>query len=253
MDTANRFHLIPAGELRCVWMTAGVLAYRLCDRTLDCDDCPLDAAITRRFPSRIPGLDEEHAIPASTTLQQIPEEGYRYSRNHLWGCYIDDGRVRFGIEAGLSQALLTVKAIVFPSPEQHVLRGQSFVWLVMDGGTLPLEAPLDGIVRRINHDLVAKPHMLCLDPFGGGWLCELDLDTPDEVTKDLYAADDARPKFAADRKRFLASLNRAMRGKRRAAGPAQADGGEMLQNLCEVLGPSRYFAIVREAYGWSRR
>jgi len=33
------------GPARCVWMTAGVVSYRLCNRAFDCDHCPLDRAL----------------------------------------------------------------------------------------------------------------------------------------------------------------------------------------------------------------
>lgn len=36
----------PAGSPeRCVWMQAGVVGYKLCDREFDCDLCPFDAAL----------------------------------------------------------------------------------------------------------------------------------------------------------------------------------------------------------------
>ena len=251
MDSSNRFHLIPPGEMRCVWMTAGVLAYQLCDRMLDCEDCPLDAAISRRFSSRAVEVEHPALPPAVSPL--ISMEGYQYSRNHWWGRRISGERVRLGIETDLAQALLAVKTIVFPSPEQHVGKGQTCVWVVMEGGTLPLDAPLGGVVREVNRDLVTRPHLLCLEPFGDGWLCEMEVDRPEAIAEDLFSADEARPKFAADRKRFMASLHGALRGNRSAVGPTLADGGEMLQNFSEILGPSRYFAIVRRTYGWGRK
>jgi hypothetical protein len=30
---------------QCVWMLAGVVSYRLCNRAFDCDHCPLDRAL----------------------------------------------------------------------------------------------------------------------------------------------------------------------------------------------------------------
>lgn len=30
---------------QCVWMQAGVVGYKLCDREFDCDRCPFDAAL----------------------------------------------------------------------------------------------------------------------------------------------------------------------------------------------------------------
>ena len=35
-------------SIRCVWMDAGVVNYKLCDRGYDCERCPLDQALHRR-------------------------------------------------------------------------------------------------------------------------------------------------------------------------------------------------------------
>ena len=34
-----------ASPVQCVWMQAGVVGYKLCDREFDCDRCPFDAAL----------------------------------------------------------------------------------------------------------------------------------------------------------------------------------------------------------------
>jgi hypothetical protein len=34
-----------ASPTQCVWMQAGVVGYKLCDREFDCDRCPFDAAL----------------------------------------------------------------------------------------------------------------------------------------------------------------------------------------------------------------
>ena len=54
----------------CLWMAAGVINYRLCDRQFDCDRCPLDAALRgdtqpmtpsqARRPAAESGRDEDH-------------------------------------------------------------------------------------------------------------------------------------------------------------------------------------------------
>ena len=38
----NYYQLIPKKELKCVWMTAGLLSYKLCKYDLQCEKCPLD-------------------------------------------------------------------------------------------------------------------------------------------------------------------------------------------------------------------
>ncbi|HYX31218.1 MAG TPA: hypothetical protein VE863_21970 [Pyrinomonadaceae bacterium] len=46
----------------CVWMDAGVMNYKLCDRAFDCDRCPLDQALhRRRSESRNVNVKSEHS------------------------------------------------------------------------------------------------------------------------------------------------------------------------------------------------
>jgi hypothetical protein len=44
----------PAGVLPCVWMSAGLVAYKLCDRGFECDGCPFDQAMRGSPPRRAP-------------------------------------------------------------------------------------------------------------------------------------------------------------------------------------------------------
>lgn len=41
----------PPGVLSCVWMSAGLVAFKLCDREGECDGCPFDVAM-RSPPSQ---------------------------------------------------------------------------------------------------------------------------------------------------------------------------------------------------------
>ena len=67
------------------------------------------------------------------------------------------------------------------------------------------------------------------------------------------SAEEARPRYANDRKRFLSSLAPAARGKRPAVGLTLADGGEQLQDFADILGASRYFSLLRHAFGGVKR
>ncbi len=48
-ETEHGRPILPPDELRCVWMSAGILSYQLCDRAFDCDHCALDQAMRPHF------------------------------------------------------------------------------------------------------------------------------------------------------------------------------------------------------------
>lgn len=45
LRSSERLRIIPPEELKCVWMVAGVLSYRLCNRAYECESCLLDKAL----------------------------------------------------------------------------------------------------------------------------------------------------------------------------------------------------------------
>lgn len=249
MSPSNKiWHIVPPDEMRCVWMTAGILSYQLCDRELECDKCPLDAAIRNRLPGTAAARDENGSRKASFTDQEGLRDDRLYSRNHCWIQRVSANLVQVGIEPGLSAALLAPKAIVFPSVGQPIQRGQTGLWIVMEGGILPVQSPLDGIVRSTNHQLANQPHLLSRQPFDNGWLIELETAAPSIEEAGLMSREQADSKYLVDQDKFLASLRNAASGGCHSVGITLADGGQRLQNIADILGPNKYFALLRRIF-----
>jgi glycine cleavage system H protein len=242
------YHVVPPGELGCVWMNAGIVSYRLCDRMYDCDSCPLDAAMRKHM---VPQAVEQGADAISSSPSPSPEglrSGLRYSPNHCWSREITPHLVRIGMEPSLSAALLAPRAIVYPNEGQSLKRGQTCLWIVTEGGTLPVESPLDGVLRRTNSLLLEAPHLLNEDPFERGWLFDLEIDPAETRAANLMSADQAAPKFSEDESRLMDLIARALQGNRPQVGVTLADGGQRLQNIADILGPAKYFNLLRQIY-----
>ncbi|HYW69484.1 MAG TPA: hypothetical protein VE961_00530 [Pyrinomonadaceae bacterium] len=60
LDQFSSSTLRPAPSLYCVWMDAGVVNYKLCDRSYDCERCPLDQALHRRPSERRANVKVNH-------------------------------------------------------------------------------------------------------------------------------------------------------------------------------------------------
>jgi glycine cleavage system H lipoate-binding protein len=242
------WHIVPPDEMRCIWMTAGIISYQLCDRGFECDDCPLDAALRSHQQRKIPLQEQSREEETRALRLEGLQSDIFYSRNHCWLKTLRENLVRVGVEPGLSAALLAPRAVVFPSAGQRLLRGQTGVWIVMEGGTLPLESPVDGIVRRTNHQLSSHPHLLASRPNDAGWVLELEWDPSSLEQAGLMDRDQADSVYGRDQDRFLASLQNAAAGGHSPAGVTLADGGQRLQNVADLIGPYRYFALLRKIF-----
>lgn len=55
----------------CIWMDAGVLTFKLCDRDFDCAHCPLNAALKG---STTPDAVERACRPAQADRARAPED-----------------------------------------------------------------------------------------------------------------------------------------------------------------------------------
>lgn len=244
--TSNRCQVVPPDEQRCIWMAAGVLSYQLCDRRFDCEDCPLDAAMRKRYP-RQESLPRADSTPVSSPERLRADRSYSCA-NHCWVKEIHDRVVRVGIEPGLGRALVAPKTVVLPAEGQRVGQGQTCLWVVMEGGTLPIGSPANGVIRNTNRQLAERPHLLHADPLNHGWCYDLELEDPSRDFG-LAAVEQADPKYAEDEGRFASLLAKELEHGRSEVGLTLADGGQQLESVAEMLGPAKYFALLRKVYG----
>jgi glycine cleavage system H protein len=239
----KKCHIIPPEEYRCVWMSAGILSYQLCDLQFDCDHCPIDAAMRKRYTKR-DNVPEQEALGLETLRADR-----HYSRKHCWIKEIHDNIVRVGIEPGFGAALLDPKEIVLPAENQKISRGDACMWIVMEGGTIPVESPVSGIVRDTNPQLAEKPHLLRIQPLDHGWVFDMEVEEQPAERRELLNVEQAQKKFAADQAQFSQVLSNALDQGRTEVGVTMADGGLQLQSVADMLGPSRYFSFLRKIFG----
>jgi glycine cleavage system H protein len=244
---SNKYPLVPPAEQKCVWMTAGILSYQLCERQFDCDHCPLDSAL-RAFPQH-PAADvaqDEAREGPKETARLVP--GYLYSRKHCWIRSTDGTTVRIGIEPRFSSLLRNARTVVLPSVGDRVQMNKACAWIVLEGGTLPIGAPLDAEVSRTNASLVDRPFDIHDDPFEKGWLFEVTTNEDIFNLSSLYRVAEADRIYAEDERRFQSLVSADLKKHRVTAGATLADGGQPVPNVAEMLGGERYFLLLREVF-----
>lgn len=118
----------------------------------------------------------------------VPED-LRYSSEHEWARRLDDGtRVRIGITDFAQDSLGDVVFVDLPAVGTSVKAAESVGELESTKSVSELYAPVTGTVVAINEALADSPQLLNDDPYGDGWLCEIEMSDPAELDSLLDAA-----------------------------------------------------------------
>lgn len=251
MDKAmdqKKYPVVPSNELRCVWMTAGILSYQLCNRKFDCEDCPLDSAMRMHFSQQASVTKTLRQAYSSRLEGQKLRPECLYSRKHYWLKRQDRSSVRIGIEPTLASILVSPRAIVLPSVGEQLQKDKVCAWVVTEGGTLQITSPLDGEVWDANAPLADRPHDLCDYPMDRGWLFELMIKEEDLAQAKLLSMEDAEKIFTDDNAKFQMLVKAELEKNYEATGVTLPDGGQFLQSVADMLGVEKYFKLVRDVF-----
>jgi glycine cleavage system H protein len=117
---------------------------------------------------------------------QVPQH-LRYSSDHEW-VSVSGTRARVGITDYAQDALGDVVYVQVPTVGATVSKGDSFGEVESTKSVSDVYAPVTGTVVAVNDALDSTPEALNQDPYGNGWLCEIEMSDPSEVDSLLDAA-----------------------------------------------------------------
>ena len=101
---------------------------------------------------------------------------------HFWVSMVGPDRARIGMDALGVETSGTIAQLAFLPVGEPTKRGEAFGSLEAAKFVGPLTSPLSGTVSATNDAVVTDPALVERDPYGAGWLVELDLVDPGELT-----------------------------------------------------------------------
>ena len=119
----------------------------------------------------------------------LPED-LRYTKDHEW-VRVEGSRVRIGITDYAQDALGDVVFVQVPEAGAAVTAGATISEVESTKSVSEIYAPVTGSVAAVNADLGDAPERLNDDPYGEGWICELEVSDPSQLD-DLLDADGYR-------------------------------------------------------------
>lgn len=110
---------------------------------------------------------------------EVPEE-LRYHESHEWA-RPKDGRVRIGISDFAQDELGDVVFVELPAEGEELDRDSPFGIVESIKAVSDIYAPVSGTVVAINEELLDRPELVNDDPYGDGWMIELELADESEL------------------------------------------------------------------------
>lgn len=245
MPTAKDAH--PPAKLAdlappCIWMSAGLLTYKLCDREYDCERCPLDAALRGESLPREPGPEPVRSAA------RFPADRL-YTAGHTWLQRRGEGEtVRLGLDGFAALLLGRPVAVRFADVESVLPRGAPACELGLAAGTLALSTPIAVRVLRGNERLALDPDLVAGSSYDEGWLLELAPVEPRQqpAAAGLLSAALAGERAGLDLRRFRRQAAFHLLADVGDVGPTLQDGGTPLTDLRRILGRRAYLDLLRE-------
>jgi glycine cleavage system H protein len=108
-------------------------------------------------------------------VTEVPPD-LQYTVEHEWIRRTGDDTVRVGITDFAQSALGDVVFVQLPDVDSQVTAGGSFGEVESTKSVSDLYAPVTAKVVAVNDDLEGSPDLVNTDPYGAGWLLELQAD-----------------------------------------------------------------------------
>ncbi|WP_227353880.1 glycine cleavage system protein GcvH [Haladaptatus salinisoli] len=120
---------------------------------------------------------------------EVPENR-KYLESHEW-VEVTDGTGRIGITDFAQDELGDIVFVELPDEGDELTQGDQFGVVESIKAVSDLYSPVSGTVSAVNDELESTPELVNDDPFGDGWMLEVELSDED-LGDDLLSAEEYR-------------------------------------------------------------
>ena len=101
----------------------------------------------------------------------------KYTEEHEWVLAVGEGRVRIGISDFAQDQLGDVVYVELPEVGSTVTKGAGVAEIESTKSVGDVYAPIAGTIVAVNEALADNPELINSDPYGDGWVAEIEGDT----------------------------------------------------------------------------
>jgi len=249
MNSEN-INLMPEPDMKCVWMTSGIISYKLCSLNYFCEDCTFNRVMhNETSPNKQrKSIDGVRVSELSTAGQSAtPLDGALfYHENHCWVKVITTDEVVIGLNGLLAGLIYGIKTVVLPKVGDLVYRNQVFAHVLQEKHIVPLIMPVSGVITAVNGCLENSPELLLTDFRKKGWLVTVKSDNLENELRTLFFGSKAQEWYQARDRVVREAINAHNNENCGNIGTIMQDGGELVNNISEILTSDQYNKIIEE-------
>ncbi|HUE34460.1 MAG TPA: glycine cleavage system protein GcvH [Mycobacterium sp.] len=123
-------------------------------------------------------------------MSEIPPD-LHYTAEHEWVRRSGEDTARIGITDFAQSALGDVVFVQLPDVGAELTAGESFGEVESTKSVSDLYAPVSGKVSAVNGDLDGSPQLVNSDPYGAGWLLDVQVSDTAELESAIASLLDA--------------------------------------------------------------
>ncbi|MCK4428032.1 MAG: glycine cleavage system protein H [candidate division Zixibacteria bacterium] len=239
---------------RCIWMTAGVISFKLCPLNYDCEHCDFDEVMRSQVRSKgVSSRVKRHKPKTVVPSERLPmsssdskkslfftfsvgevKEGLYLHPTHLWVRRAEGQRWRLGIDKLLAYVLPPPVKVELYDLDKDVIQNQAFGKIHTQVGTVFLTVPISGRLVQTNSRLAQCPELVQQDPHGEGWLAMMDW-FEDHSKLEKFHTGLAGKRFLEEEAQHLKFLLKHRGIEADYIGETLPDGGVNIKYLHQVL------------------
>jgi glycine cleavage system H protein len=266
-EKKNYYQIIAKEDLKCVWMTAGLLTYKLCKYNLQCEKCPLDRELRNLSAAPSDGsaasqerkqINSQEARPTAPWRKErsagvvLTEDLSRlningslfYHPGHTWVKVEKADEVRIGIDSFLGKMIGKVKVIVLPLSGGRCIQGETLCSIIQEEGILRIVFPVSGSILSVNQKLKDRPELVTKDPLGEGFLLTLKPKNLQRDQKHLFYGEAALSWHQKELERFKTAAVTELSPGQNGLGITMQDGEIRLEDIEKLIAAERYIQLV---------
>jgi glycine cleavage system H protein len=118
-------------------------------------------------------------------MADVPDD-LKYTAEHEWA-RVEGTTMRVGITDYAQEALGDVVYVSLPEVGAEIGKGEAFGEVESTKSVSDLYAPVTGTVTARNDELESRPELINSDPYGAGWIIEVEVSDAAQLTELLDA------------------------------------------------------------------